>query len=491
MSNYLNPRFIASNGNEVTFRFSDKLRKGEGIFIKITGKSFGLEIKTKYPSKKEPQKIYLTPKLINPNFELWNQDAQSFICGRVSKEIKAQVDSNNEILNNLLEDLLHIAKINNAKDGREIKHSYQSSNIETKHKPEHYYTLAECTKIHIKKLKANNESEEAKKSTNYQVYQTFLSKLTKQKQNKKYPCFGEIPIKNINSDIYSLWCDYLIKELKGTNLVNMQKMFKAVYNKARANKELTFLKLTEIKFIWENPKSIKRNNNGIVKQNNADCTEKAISQKEFHAISEYIDTFKPNKKHEIFIDACVLQYYLLARPKDIVNLNWDDIHIDNSKDIWTWETPHYKMRNKENPNKYSVVIAIPSPAKKILKKYRNTHSEIKGNYVLPLPCNLVEKDYNKNFKYFENKTKKTQEEINKYLKIVDKKLRQQGLLNSKHPLTMYTFRHSIITHLIEKHIPSDQIAIWACTSVDMIYSHYIDKTKIANSYQDIFNNISL
>ena len=38
----------------------------------------------------------------------------------------------------------------------------------------------------------------------------------------------------------------------------------------------------------------------FIKQNNADCTEKAISQKEFHAISEYIDTFKPNKKHEIY-----------------------------------------------------------------------------------------------------------------------------------------------------------------------------------------------
>jgi integrase len=491
MSNYLNPNFITSNGNEVVFRFTDNLRKGEGILIKRTGRSFGLEIKTKYQNKTTPQKIYLTPKLENPDFDLWNQDTQSFICGRVSKEIKSQVDYNNDVLNNLLEELIHIAKTNNVKDGKEIKLIFQTSNIKTKQKPKHYYTLAECTKIHINKLKTDNNTEEAKKSTNYQVYQTFLSKLTKQKQNKKYPRFADIPITNINSEIYSLWCDYLIKELKGTNLLNMQKMFKAVYNKARTNKELRSLNLTEIKFIWENPKSVKRNSNGIVIQDNSDCTEKAISQEEFKTITKYTEMFKPNKKHEVFIDACLLQYYLLARPKDIVNLNWGDIHIDENKNIWTWETPHYKMRNKENPKKYSVIIAIPSPAKEILKKYQNTDTRIKGNYVLPLPCNLVEKDYNKNFKYFENKTKKTQEEINKYLKEVDTKLRLHGLLKCKHPLTMYTFRHSIITHLIEKHIPSDQIALWACTSVEMIYSHYIDKTKIANSYQDIFNDTTM
>lgn len=36
MSNYLNPNFITSNGNEVVFRFTDNLRKGEGILIKRT-----------------------------------------------------------------------------------------------------------------------------------------------------------------------------------------------------------------------------------------------------------------------------------------------------------------------------------------------------------------------------------------------------------------------------------------------------------------------
>ena len=60
MSNYLNPNFITSNGNEVVFRFTDNLRKGEGILIKRTGRSFGLEIKTKYQNKTTPQKIYLT-----------------------------------------------------------------------------------------------------------------------------------------------------------------------------------------------------------------------------------------------------------------------------------------------------------------------------------------------------------------------------------------------------------------------------------------------
>lgn len=99
-------------------------------------------------------------------------------------------------------------------------------------------------------------------------------------------------------------------------------MFKAVYNKARTNKELRGLNLTEIKFVWENPKSVKRNRNGIVMQENTDCTEKAISQEEFQTITKYTEMFKPNKKHEVFIDACLLQYYLLARPKDIVNLNW-------------------------------------------------------------------------------------------------------------------------------------------------------------------------
>ena len=40
MSNYLNPNFITSNGNEVVFRFTDNLRKGEGILIKITRQIF-------------------------------------------------------------------------------------------------------------------------------------------------------------------------------------------------------------------------------------------------------------------------------------------------------------------------------------------------------------------------------------------------------------------------------------------------------------------
>ena len=142
MSNYLNPNFITSNGNEVVFRFTDNLRKGEGILIKRTGRSFGLEIKTKYQNKTTPQKIYLTPKLENPDFDLWNQDTQSFICGRVSKEIKSQVDYNNDVLNNLLEELIHIAKTNNVKDGKEIKLIFQTSNIKTKQKPKFFNVLS-------------------------------------------------------------------------------------------------------------------------------------------------------------------------------------------------------------------------------------------------------------------------------------------------------------------------------------------------------------
>lgn len=475
-----------SNGNTITFKLSNTFRTG--LYLSKTGKYFALELQTKTTDNRT-LRHYLTPKFqTEPNFELWDNLQQCFVPNIRDKESKQKADSNNDYLCGLLQELENLGndKGNNIKDGKDLKELYEKRNILIKQNPEHRYNFLDCTRRYINKLKANNKDPHKKHSTTYQRYDALYNKLKQQKDNEKYPRFADIPINNMTNEIYSLWCHYVehVLKLKDDSFDNTVKYFAAVYNHMCTDTELKIVGLNYIKFHYDRTIIGKRNKNGIVEKKNS--FEKALSENEIKAIDNFSNTHTLSEKEQLLLDTCMLQYYLATRPKDIVLFNWDDIKKDGNK--WFWEYTPYKLRNNKNPKK--VCLPIPEAAITIIEKYKQCKTI--GNYVLPLPCNTVSKDYNNEFDTFEYLTKKTAEKINVFLKRIDCVLRLDGFLTDKEPLSMYSFRHSRITHLVSTgKLSADQIALLAGTSVDMIYKHYISEGEVSKNISDIFRNITI
>lgn len=478
-----------TNGNKVIFKFSNTLRTG--VIIPNTTQRFGLEITTiKKDGKRE--RIYLTPKIEKPSFNLWDNNTQSFVyCRGVSNEIKQQADFNNQIIDNLLTDLKRIAIETNVQDGKGIKEAYQSTHVCIKQTPENYCTIGKYVERHIERLKKENSSlsENAHRSTNYQVYINLYNKLLNQRTNPKYPRFFDIPLSEMNNldkanAIYSLWSNYIVEELNGVNLKNLQKYFMAICHKA--GKELKLINLACFTFTWDNPTHGKRDKNGIVENDLKSDQDKALTKEEFAALLNYNKNTELSQEKQLYIDTCLLQYYLFSRPRDIVNMNWEHIK-KNRQGVLIWSYIPYKLRNKKNSGKYKVCIPITGEALKIIEKYQK---EDKQGYVLVFAKKANTRDYNQNYSNFEYQGKKIIEKINRYLKVVDCTLRTQGVLNCNNNLRMYTFRHSAITHAILNHENTAIIAKKAGTSINMIENHYLSKKAITeemikNAYESI------
>ena len=467
-------------------RFTSKHRIGvkTGVFELKNGKKqelcFILEL-----SNSTGTRHYVTPQLNNPDFNTWSDNEQMFVAGlNASDEIRHKAQTNNKALNDLLETLKQIADNNNITTSKELKAAYTKFLQKTEPtESKKTFTLLEYVNRHIEKLIADNcntnPNANIKKSTNYQVYRNFANKLLTQKNKTDYPHFANIPINEINNNVYIKWCDYVSKELPHANFTNMTKYFKSIYNKARADENLNMGNFPPFTYDCKKSLTIKRNKKGTIAEHKNNKIENCLSESDFKAFLEYPQLFELDDEERLFFDTALLSYLLMTRPKDIVLMNWDDITTDGEK--WIWEYCPYKFRNKPNQDKMCVQFPIDNKlAQEIMLKYKN-HKGIIGNYVLPLKCNLQEKDYIKNFKQFENLTKKTIEKLNQYLKIIDKRLNDIGKWNTKHNLTNYTFRHSVITHLVQRGANDSLISLFAGTSPTMLRNYYIGKKTIAKT----------
>lgn len=179
-----------------------------------------------------------------------------------------------------------------------------------------------------------------------------------------------------------------------------------------------------------------------------------------------LSTIAPPQTHrkrlvQIYYDTVLLMYYTASRPADVIQ--WDLEHNYCEQTTQITYIPH-KLRNRGGKR---VTINLCPQAIAIIEKYRG---QSKGGYILPLPMNETawgELD-GEAYKLWETRRSRTLQSINRWLKRIAKALN----LDVK-KLTMYVFRHTSITHCINRYnMNVMKVAAMAGTSVSIINKHY-------------------
>lgn len=179
-----------------------------------------------------------------------------------------------------------------------------------------------------------------------------------------------------------------------------------------------------------------------------------------------LSTIFPRQKHrqrlvEIYYDTALLMYYTASRPADVIQWDWIHNYCEATGQI-TY-IPH-KLRHRGGKR---VTINLCPQAIAIIEKYRG-HS--KGGYLLPLPMN--ETDWGEldgeTYKIWESRRSRTLQSINLWLRRIAEKLKLDV-----EKLTLYVFRHSAITHCINRYnMNVMKVAAMAGTSVAIINKRY-------------------
>lgn len=154
-------------------------------------------------------------------------------------------------------------------------------------------------------------------------------------------------------------------------------------------------------------------------------------------------------------------YYTASRPADVIQWDWIHNYCEATGQI-TY-IPH-KLRHRGGKR---VTINLCPQAIAIIEKYRG-HS--KGGYLLPLPMN--ETDWGEldgeTYKIWESRRSRTLQSINLWLRRIAEKLKLDV-----EKLTLYVFRHSAITHCINRYnMNVMKVAAMAGTSVAIINKRY-------------------
>lgn len=141
---------------------------------------------------------------------------------------------------------------------------------------------------------------------------------------------------------------------------------------------------------------------------------------------------------QIYYDTVLLMYYTASRPADVIQ--WDWVHNYCKATGQITYIPH-KLRNRGGKR---VTINLCPQAIAIIEKYRG---QSKGGYLLPLPMNDTDwgEFDGESYKIWESRRSRTLQSINLWLRRIAKALD----LDIK-KLTMYVFRHSSITHCINR-----------------------------------------
>ena len=412
-----------------------------------------LEVKQSGTSKR----AYIPVKgLVNPNLNNWDNKKGVFIgldetTAKNNLILGAILDSVNQLLN---DDTL---KFDSPQDFKEIYTTGKTLQAKK------IATFAELIKIIIK------EEKRTKSSTNYQLYNTLLNKLT----SNDAPAYNGIriadtPVTEIADEHFKAFSNWLL-EHPTFGYKNLMTNFKSSLNRAG-----DILNIQTHRLTYSFTKNIRKKDNTknlnakqkikAAKNEIVTLSVKQIEDFERFDLSSIAPAQKAFKKNlEVYFDTVLLMYYTMSRPADIIRMKYNENYDQDTHQI-TYKP--YKLRNRDAKQ---VVVPINKKAVKIIEKYKG---QSKYGYILPLPINC--KEY-KDFDSWEIARKNTVQAINKYLgRIKDK-------MNLDVPcLHMYIFRHSAITNTLHAGLNVTTVARWAGTSIEMIDKHYlsnVDETK--------------
>lgn len=313
-------------------------------------------------------------------------------------------------------------------------------------------------------------------STNYQLYNTLLNKLrgvNVKKQTTFAPAsyngqkLFDTPVTEITDQHFKAFGDWVKNVLAGSGYRNLMTTFAATME--RAAERYPGVRHLGYKWRKDGVKRQKRPERLTAQQLLAESKASipALTMDELNRFLNFdLSTIAPPQAHrkrlvQIYYDTVLLMYYTASRPADVIQWDWEHNYCEQTAQI-TY-IPH-KLRNRGGKR---VTINLCPQAIAIIEKYRG---QSKGGYILPLPMNETawgELD-GEAYKLWETRRSRTLQSINRWLKRI-----AQALNLDVKQLTMYVFRHSSITHCINRYnMNVMKVAAMAGTSVSIINKHY-------------------
>lgn len=196
----------------------------------------------------------------------------------------------------------------------------------------------------------------------------------------------------------------------------------------------------------------------------------SLTQEQFHTFCELDLTeipqsgVDPDFYKALYRDFCVFLYETKTRPADVIRSHSDNIVTNNGYKCLKY-TPEKKKNSKER-NKI-VTAPLSKRALQIIERYKGQSSQ---GYIFPFSMNEYNWDLKNadSWNNWNNRKQRTCEMVNQWLKKV------QTALDIAFPLTLYTVRHSALTHACMVDGANwGIIALESGTSIKMLEQHYV------------------
>lgn len=405
----------------------------------------------------------LVPGIESDKLSKWNEDLQCFIgTDKVTLH-------DNGIIGDVMTRLNELLDVYNFSDGKELFDAFRGVPGKRNKK---IPTLGEFLEIVV----AEERGKQVGASSNYQLYFTLHNKL-KGVNLKKRTTFTpasyngqrlyDTPISDITDYHFRAFGECVKSDLGGSGYRNLMTTFAATMERAAER----YPNIHHLGYKWrkDGVKKVARTERLSAQQLLAASKDDipTLTVDELNRFLNFdLSTIWPHQKHrqrlvEIYYDTALLMYYTASRPADVIQWDWLHNYCEETRQI-TY-IPH-KLRNRGGRR---ATINLCPQAIAIIEKYRG---QSKGGYLLPLPMNETawgELD-GESYKIWESRRSRTLQSINLWLGRI-----AQALDLDIKKLTMYVFRHSSITHCINRYnMNVMKVAAMAGTSVAIINKHY-------------------
>lgn len=305
-------------------------------------------------------------------------------------------------------------------------------------------------------------------SANFQTYVRLLHHLEREDSRPRSKHLLRVPIGQISDKEFQQFGDYL-RPLKGPNYLDLMKYFKRAHNIA-IRKHLASTPLT-YRYMDDTPvktfEELSALNKGV-----ASLSANQIQRIEKLDLAKIVLKCKNNAFYKrLYLDTCLLMFYLYSRPIDILNMKHSNIR-KCEKGFYIEYLP-IKKKNSANALKSFVRCPICDKAMAIIKKYEGMSE---AGYILPFSDNNREWDLSDPEQYHKryNRCNAMLGYVNTFLKKIAAHLKITFFNDT---LTTYVFRHSAISIAItDKNIPPLVVAKMAGTSLKEIERSYMDHT---------------
>lgn len=305
-------------------------------------------------------------------------------------------------------------------------------------------------------------------SANFQTYIRLLHHLERENERQHSKHILCTPIYKVGDKEFEQFGDYL-RSLKATNYLDQMKYFKRAHNLA-IRKGFVSDPLTYRYMDYVPPKTFEELT--ALSKGVSSLSPMQIQQIEQLDLSKIIwDGKNSDFYKELYMDTCLLMFYLFSRPIDTLNMKWSNIR-KCEKGFYIEYLP-IKKKNSSNALKSFVRCPINDKAMAIINKYQGMS---KAGYILPYPYNnrtwdlSVPEQYHTRY----NRNNAMLCKINRFLKKIASHLKITFFNDT---LTTYVFRHSAISIAISQNkIPPIIVAKMAGTSLKEIERSYMDHT---------------